>query len=185
MAKKTFSSAPAAVDRTISVELTITSKGCWDKFTDWVVKTCCCCFSKKKQDDIDKFLDGPVADAVGTIAALFIKKAGNLAKDQTKKAAEHLKKISDEKFNGVIEHAAHAIISDATNVTIETIGKAENIVIRRKADLEIGDSKQPENKKNFDISIAKITSSLIVHPDPETPDLSGLVGNSEVELDIA
>ena len=35
------------------------------------------------------------------------------------------------------------------------------------------------------MSIAKITSSLIVHPDPETPDLLGLVGNSEVELDIA
>ena len=80
MAKKTFSSAPAAVNRTISVELTVTSKGCWDKFTDWVVKTCCCCFSKKKQDDIDKFLDGPVADAVGTIAALFIKKTRTMYK---------------------------------------------------------------------------------------------------------
>lgn len=114
MAKRTFSSAPAApkaatVDRTISVELTDASKGCWDGFTDWIVKTCCCCFSKKAQNDIDDFLDGPVADAVGTIAALLVKKAGNVAKDQTKKAAEHLKKLADEEFDGAIVDAASGL----------------------------------------------------------------------------
>ena len=146
MAKRTISSSAAApkaatVDHTISVELTETSKGCWDRFTDWIVKTCCCCCSKKTQDSIDDFLDGPVADAVGAITALLVKKAGKLAKDQTKKAAKHLQKIADKEFDGVIEDAANAIISGATDVTLETIDRAASIVIKPK-DIERGDVKE-------------------------------------------